>query len=153
MINKESVMQRFIKSIDKTNSCWNWKLFIDNDGYGRMKIGRRSPGAHRVSYLLFKGEIPKGFHVCHICDNRQCVNPDHLFIGTPKENICDQIMKNRFRIARGESQWCSKFTNKDILDIRKLHKNGKNGNQIAKIYKVERRVIYDILKGITWKHI
>lgn len=85
-----------------TSGCWNWKG-TDRGGYGKMMIGSRSDGsrksvsAHIVSYQTFVGTVPKGMCVCHKCDNRRCCNPDHLFIGTHKDNAKDMVQKGRWR--------------------------------------------------------
>lgn len=80
--------------VKKTESCWIWKGKIGNSGYG---VFNRKESSHRKSYELFKGEVEPGLCVCHTCDNPKCVNPDHLWIGTQKENITDSINKGRFR--------------------------------------------------------
>lgn len=87
--------------VDPVTQCWNWKLSKDRLGYGRMTISMgsrkqfRSESAHRYSYEIFNGPIPAGMCVLHRCDNRSCCNPDHLFIGTQKENIHDMHKKGR----------------------------------------------------------
>ena len=80
---------------DKETGCWNWSGVLTKNGYGRTTHKDRPISAHRLSYLIFNGEIPAGMCVLHRCDNRRCVNPDHLFLGTHRDNMVDMKSKGR----------------------------------------------------------
>ena len=102
-----AIEPRFWTHVTKTETCWEWHGRMHDKGYGQMEfiIQKSKPGkknrrkavvrAHRISWLLFRGEIPSGLHVLHACDNRKCVRPEHLFLGTEKDNHDDAMNKNR----------------------------------------------------------
>lgn len=87
--------QRFMKYVEKTAECWIWKGHKNKDGYGNFSIRRKTSASHRYSWIFHKGEITKGMNVLHSCDNRYCVNPEHLFLGTQRDNMEDMIRKGR----------------------------------------------------------
>lgn len=102
MTTKHLYMERFFSKVNKTDSCWIWAAGSrGKTGYGAFKLNRKVIDAHRVSYTLHKGEIPKGMYVCHTCDNRKCVNPEHLFLGTPKDNWQDGFDKKKIKLLGG----------------------------------------------------
>lgn len=130
------------------NGCWIWNAAVRADGYGQFHIKRKPMGAHRASYLLFVGELQNGDLVCHRCDNPICVNPAHLFIGTPADNSADMVKKGRQ--ARGEKHGSRKLSEMDVLAIR-----GMAGTQleIAKSFGVDRSLIGYIRRGDLWGHV
>ena len=89
-------MERFWEKVVKTDSCWLWTASKRGKGYGYFWFNNKHNRAHRVAWELTSGEVPEGMLVCHKCDNRLCVNPDHLWLGTDKENIRDCVDKGRF---------------------------------------------------------
>lgn len=102
--------------------------------------------AHRISWELHRGPIPEGQHVLHRCDNPGCVNPDHLFLGTPATNQQDCIAKGRYRCGR-------KLTDSAIIAIRKARAVGITVKDLMKTHDVDRKTIYNVIHHRTWKHV
>jgi|14BtaG_2_1085337.scaffolds.fasta_scaffold05806_4 hypothetical protein len=156
----DTLRQRFASKYKIAPSgCWEWTASRINTGYGRIQRGygsRESQLAHRVSYELHVGPIPSGLLVCHKCDNRKCVNPQHLFLGTHTDNADDCVRKGRWSNGgplRGEGNGNSKLKDGDIALIRQLHTDGATQREIAKKTGTSQSTISDVLLGKRWTHI
>lgn len=146
-------------NIGKTDSgCWEW-LKGKCEGYGRIRDceTKKLILAHRLSYEIFKGKIEKGMFICHRCDNRSCINPDHLFQGTAKDNSQDALHKGRtYKVshhAQGEKNGNAKICSEDVIEIRRLASSGMRHSEIAKKYGFSQTNVREIVKGHLWKHI
>ena len=145
-----SFMRRVLKCAD---GCWLWRG-SKGDRYGTIWIPAlgKTVLVHRHSYRLHHGEIPEGLLVMHKCDVPLCVNPDHLMVGTPKDNMQDMIAKGRqsFIGPRGEKSSLSKLTDESVREIRA---SAASNEELAGKYGVHPRTIYDIRRRHTWRHI
>ena len=133
-----------------------WLGCKSKGGYGNLRRNKVYTTAHRVSYELHVGPIPDGMFVCHTCDVKHCVNPDHLFLGTPYDNMADKMMKGRGiapPIHRGERHRLAKLKCSDIPVIRKMVDNGVSRAQVARDYDVSWPTIDRITHGDGWSHI
>jgi hypothetical protein len=141
---KEAV-QRFQMNIEKTHSCWNWKG-SQVRGYGVIFF-KKNIKAHRFSYFLHKGKLNDRLLVCHTCDNSLCVNPEHLYQGTEKDNARDSVIRKRRRSC--EKHHKSKLKEKDIKEILSSNETGRH---LAKKFGVHSETIYRIRRGLSWKN-
>ena len=163
-LNKEGLIKRF-KTHFKVmeSSCWEWQGKINRFGYGRACTYKKEVAAHRLSYELFLGEIPEGKMICHHCDNRKCVNPEHLFLGTHQDNMDDGVKKKRFlhgeawRKANyktlervGEKHHNSKLTLNAVRDIFELKELGLSHVEIGSIFGVSYSTVGEVLRGQIW---
>lgn len=145
--------------MEKTNTCWIWKGAQRNT-YGAFKFGDKVIDTHRVSYLLFKGDIPEGMQVCHSCDVRLCVNPDHLWLGTQSDNMQDCSNKGRLnrnpgrRFEEGNIPVNRGLSEALVLKIKHELLAGQTTiEEIAKKHKLKRSAVADISSGRTYKNI
>jgi len=161
--------------VNEVSGCWEWAGNTNPKGYGTFHRGGYQL-AHRWAYATLKAPIPRGLCVCHTCDNRACVNPDHLWVGTQQENIADMIAKgrdlkyvgprpwvakfgdenpsrtHRHRMPRGEQTNTAKLTAGDVLEIRRIGSSVPQ-TELAARYGVSQVNIGCVLLRKTWKHI
>lgn len=141
----------------KVNGCWEWQGKLNKDGYGSFQKtidGEKTEiRSHRRSYEIFKGEIPEGMQVCHACDNPSCCNPDHLWIGTSKENTQDCIKKQRFFNGKKRAIASGKTNENEVREIRELYKNGSSQKELQEKFKLSQSQISGIVTYRFWKHV
>lgn len=172
----QPIQERFWKYVHKTENCWLWTASLTNGGYGRVSVGFKALIAHRVSYELTYGPIPKEMMVLHDCDRlypagdityRACVRPDHLFLGTHADNMADRNRKGRQAAgkrngaytkpesrARGERSGMSKLSDTLVLEIRRRYKaENISQEKLGKEYGVNQTLIGFIVRGVIWRHL
>lgn len=157
---KVYIEDRFWKYVKKSVYCWNWiGASRGKSGYGCIKFNNKNVDAHRVSWILAHGDIPKGLLVCHRCDNRICVNPEHLFLGTYKDNTRDAFKKGRQStkkaveaiVSRKLKPSCSKINYELAEKIRSDYLNKKMTMiELSSKYGIHRVSVWRCIKKITW---
>lgn len=148
--------------VDKTASprgCWLWTGGRNEKGYGKLHVGAgRYRYVHRVAYENAFGELRRDLCVCHRCDVRNCINPEHLFLGTYAENTADMVAKGRNRPMRagstdGEHHYQHKLTDALVVEIRRRIRAGEKGSHIAEELGVSSATISEAKTGRLWDHI
>ena len=165
MGKRTCMVDAFWQRVQKSDGCWEWMGTKRPFGYGYMtrSVLPRSDGrprnkhfaAHRVSWELHHGPIPEGLQVCHHCDNPGCVRPDHLFLGTARDNVHDKIRKGRERYVRHYGEDCvrAKLTEADVREIRARRAAGERPVDIAKDYNVSDEQVSRISQRRSWAHV
>lgn len=146
--------QRFWGKVNRPDGCWEWTGGRDHHGYGkvRMPMSRVQFRAHRVAYFLATGEDPGSHLVCHRCDNPSCVNPAHLFLGTPADNVTDMLAKGRHKTIgrKGAHNPGAKLTDADVRRVVDLLLAGAKNTEIAEKVGVTHAMVSRIRLGKSW---
>lgn len=158
-------LPKFQAKVRKTATCWLWTGAKSEFGYGNVRINKKYLRAHRVSYELANGPIPEDMCVLHRCDTPACVNPDHLFLGTLKDNSHDMWRKGRGNppagkrhgsitkpssVGRGETHSQSRLTRSEVREIRRLSALGKSRVEVGRMFNIVPQHVGRIVRGKAW---
>jgi hypothetical protein len=150
---RKTLEQRFLEKLDRRGDdrCWGWLAARDRWGYGQFWDSRRMGLAHRFAYQYFVSPVPNGLCVLHTCDNPECCNPRHLWLGTNAENVADRVAKGRSNRPIGERHPQARLTAAQVVEVRKEY-TGKRGEltEFAQRFGVSISAIADIVRGRSW---
>lgn len=147
-------LKRFWSKVNKgsPDECWLWNACTVGWGYGQLRLDDKRSMAHRLSWEIHNGKIPKRKWVLHHCDVPHCVNPSHLFLGTHVDNMADMKDKGRTGFVSGEDAQFSKLTEIEVRTIR-LYSEIMSNIELSDTFKVHRSTIWKIVTRRIWKHI
>lgn len=154
----EETISRIFSNIHypgNNNECWEWVGYHNNRGYGNIGLFGTYHLAHRLVYQCYNGSIGSNICVLHHCDNPKCVNPEHLFLGTRKDNINDMVNKHRQNSQKGSKHCNAKLTENDVVEMMVGTITGKYNkiSDIVRSYNVSEVIIRKIFKGLLWKQV
>lgn len=144
---------RFLDKVDQTGDCWEWQGYRSPRGYGQVRRAGQSHLTHRYSYEQHVGPIPSGLQVCHRCDNPSCVNPEHLFLGTQRDNMQDMYRKGRQGTFKGGLNGKAVLTDSLAYQIYTRAKAGEGSSALAREFGVTPSTVSDIKHGRVWSHV
>lgn len=147
----KTLEERFWEKVDRgePDECWEWQGSTDSGGYGRIHVDGSDEGAHRVSMLLEHGEEAGDNWVLHHCDNKPCVNPNHLYLGDRSDNLRDMHERGQ-KNHDGENNPPAKLTEDDVAEIRERLENGKTQYEVADEFDVSQPTISHIVTERNW---
>jgi len=155
-------MDRLTKSLKRfvvtKSGCWEFTGFLDKDGYGRIRVKGKDMGAHRAMWIHAFGNPSPGMFVCHTCDNRKCINPEHLFLGTNRDNLADMRAKGRSLLGRpgnaiGEKNGQAVLNEQSVREIRAAAIAGAPRAKLAERFGVTVVAIGLVLSRKRWAHV
>lgn len=151
---KKKPIERFNEkfTVNNVSGCWEWTSAMLNSGYGLFFFKGKSISAHRASHILNIGEIPDGLCVCHRCDNRKCVNPRHMFLGTVADNNGDRHSKGRSKYIahKGTRNGRSKLNEDQVMEI---YLSSESCKITGRKYDVSHTVVWQIRNGKKWTEV
>lgn len=153
--------ERFWAKVDRgeASDCWEWTAAKNQNGYGMLRNNGHSALASRLSWVLEHNQpVPHGLHILHTCDNRGCVNPSHLYVGTNADNVRDKVQRGRTPKEqpkkKGEGHPLAKLTEAQVRDIRHRHSGRRgDGRDLAREFGVARSTITLIVQRKLWSHV
>jgi hypothetical protein len=142
----------FWAKVDRSGECWDWTAALDIGGYGVFNIGARMARAHRVSWVLENGPLPEGSTVLHRCDNRRCVRPKHLYLGTMRENVADMDARGRrghgwHPTRKGQEHQAARLSDETVAAIRAAMAAGGKQRHVAARFGVSHTYVGMLVRG------
>jgi hypothetical protein len=146
----KSGLEIFNSSFEKTDGCWNWSKKLGSNKYGMFCFRGKHHLAHRLSLYLHTSQDINGLLVCHKCDNRKCVNPEHLFVGSQSDNLQDAKLKGRLKPASGPNSGKTDLSLENVVTIFQMRASGMLFKDIAATFNTHQNCISRIVSGKRW---